>query len=195
MYNSLETARLLRAVRMKRSLNRESLLQKNLRIGQEVLDEFRDKFGYPISYTYLAQLKYNGNTSRYSLYSNIENEILRSRMLIRNLRNTPYFNADYENLLRNLNVQNACNCGEQAKIAHHLFAKKNISAVECLYFITNSNPKRPVKDHAFIVIGYNNDEYLWNKPKYWGKFAVVIDPWSNIVAQAEEWNKQGSSLA
>ncbi len=191
MHCGVRSVRLVRAGKPRGAFKYESLMQKNLRIGQEVLDDFRSKFGYPVSSSFLRQLKYTGNTARYSLLEkNIEKAIPHTTNQIDKLREVLNYDYNYEALCSNMSKFNSSNCGEQSQIIHYLLNKKKVSAAECVYFITNSNPKRPVKDHVFTVLGFNDREYLWNEPQYWGKFAVVVDAWANIAAPAEVWNKQ-----
>lgn len=167
-------------------------LQENLKIGNEVLCEFRKEFGYPHSDTYAGQIKYNGNNSKYSILHNRIEDVISEYYIdiMSSLRTIPHYDKNIKNLTKNVMNTNAANCYEQSYIIQNKLIQRGINAIRIATEIENADNKRYFTDHVFVAFGFDEISNLNKAPKYWGKNVVVVDSWANIVASAADWEKQ-----
>lgn len=89
------------------------------------------------------------------------------------------------------------NCTDQAiLVANYLIEKKgidNVALVCCS--MKGQNPLNPdeLEKHVFAVVGLDKNAKL-SDPSTWGNKAVVLDPWSDIVAPVESENPSYRAL-
>ncbi len=171
-------------------------LKLNLEIGEAVLNEFRRELGYPRSYTFACQIDYTGNTKNYSVLKNAIGQRISEfdDLIYDNLREIFDYDCNASILASNMKKLNAGNCYEQSAIIHDKILKRNINAVTVITNIKNWDKKRRFNDHWFVVFGFDKLSDLRKEPRYWGKNAVVVDPWADIVGNAIDWEKKISDF-
>jgi len=171
-----------------------SILEKNIRTGQDVLENFRREVGFPNSSSYFRQVKYNKNINYYALAipDVLDNAIEQADKDITTLRMKYLYDhgSDITKLAGIVQSLNAGNCDIQSKIIHQKLIERNINSAIVWSFIQNKDESRICRDHWFVVFGFDDISNLKQNPEHWGENAVVIDAWANIVASAVNWDKQ-----
>lgn len=78
------------------------------------------------------------------------------------------------------------NCGEQAVLVSNSLSKKGIlNKIVSMEVYKNNASNFPLNGHSFCVIGLDDAADI-SKPETWGNDAVIVDLWSNTVAQARK---------
>lgn len=103
-----------------------------------------------------------------------------------NIRTT--FWGDYVNLTKNATMANkTANCSEQATLLQDIFLRNGESAHKVAMEIRDNEGfiKKTNGSHTFLVTGLKEGADYKN-PKTWGNKAIVVDPWSNIIMNAND---------
>lgn len=190
-------------------------LRQNLRLGEEVLHEFRQEFPVLHSNTRLLN-RFENNISQATLsklspkmdpiVDKYSKGIGSLRTISLSKVNVPmtyfgrlkyyfsssskrkdYFDAFINRLKLLMQEKKYANCGEQSAIAMAMLIKKGEKPclINIIIIDKFTNLKKPGGDHAFVVYGLNKAA---NNLQYrtWGQKAVILDPWSNTVMKASD---------
>ena len=173
---------------MKVNSTNRRILTQNLYKGEAVLKEFKAEYPYINS-----NIKYNNiidrhkNDEKYwallpilrgkSVLSGFK--IAEMRRMYEESRNKSYF------LSKAVKATNTAGCQECSILMYNKFSNKGIPAQNVRFAIEQKNGFDTDRNHAFTVIGLDKDAKLSN-PKTWGKNAVIVDGWANIVKRAKD---------
>lgn len=167
-------------------------LKKNLRIGEEVLKEF--KTTYPIIksntkiWTDIEDLQHRGLGDS-NLFKSLEGLIIKYSKGVKKLRDFKFAYNDITIMKRMVQKDPYANCQECADIIQdNLYRNKRINATNISMHIHNEeiSPRRPETScHVFTVLGMKKGAEP-DDPKTWGSSAVVIDGWKNFVMKADD---------
>lgn len=170
------------------AIQNRKIITQNLYNGERILKEFKSDFPYIKSNT------------RYNISINRHKDDSRYSDLIPRLRGQSQFNGlvtfemrcGYENsnkkseyLNKAVKQTKIAGCQECSFLIHERCKKAGIPSQNIRMEVVQSNGFDTDRNHAFTLIGFNKDADLSN-PKTWGKNAVIIDGWANIVTKAQE---------
>lgn len=173
-------------------------ISDSLKIGQEIITEFKKEFPDIRSATQVELTLLNWNDS-FSAYVSKESfkeyaNSLREKIKIilpRRMRKNIFTNfSDYVGVLRKeIKKLNAANCGEMSDITLYEALKRGKDAKMVGFNIVNKRETetvrypRGISDHVFVVMDMDKKAQV-NKISSWGKNAVVVDTWAEIVDTA-----------
>lgn len=174
-------------------------LKTNLRIGQNVLQEFsRDFPKRPRSFTRIdAKILEHSDDPKYkdiieklcklsSKYRSEHQEIMMERIY------HPYGPKDkFTRIFDETKEFGYANCDEQAMMIYDKLRKRDITAYNIdMSFINRDDVVK--KNHIFTVFGVKEGSKV-SDIKTWGNEAVVVDAWSNVamgIKEAEAYFKK-----
>jgi hypothetical protein len=173
---------------MTANISNRRILTQNLYKGEKILKEFKGEFPYLKSNT-----KYNVIIDRHKDDSKYESllPLLRGQsqlsglvmFQIRNAYNATPKKLDY--LKQAVKYTKVANCQECAFLVHDKLEKAGIPSQNVRLNFEQKNGFDTAKNHAFTVIGMKEDADIAN-PHTWGKDAVIIDGWSNMVKRVQD---------
>ena len=88
-------------------------------------------------------------------------------------------------LTQNIKFNKVANCCECSFLIHDTLKQQGVESQNVIMNIFKNGEERFDRNHAFTVIGLKKDANISN-PKTWGKHAVIVDGWANIVKRAKE---------
>lgn len=168
-------------------------LTENLKLGQEAMDYVKE-----LNLLSNTKMEMNGQTSG-EYYEDYQKSIENRMFLDRTRKNLP-IDKFIETTKKSVPLLEVGNCSEQAILAAtYLKETKNIDNFALVAAIEVLNPKafveKPLKyafeatNHVFLVLDLDPDAKL-DDPSTWGKNAVIVDPWGDILAPATQIEKQ-----
>ena len=106
-------------------------------------------------------------------------KILEMRRMYEESKNKIYF------LSKAVKATKTAGCQECSILMHNKLSERGIPAQNVRFAIEQKNGFDTDRNHAFTVIGLSEGAKL-EEPKTWGKNAVIIDGWANIVKRATD---------
>ena len=159
-----------------------SSLKCNINTGRTVIQDIRKK--YPRGF--ISNSRYETFSTRVNpnIKRKLEVKIDRTRDII-DMKKRCGFNS-YDAVKFAVGETNAANCGEQAFLISDSLNKRGVlNKIVSMEVYKNNTSSYPINGHSFCVIGLDSSADI-TKPETWGKEAVIIDLWSNTVAQAKK---------
>ena len=170
------------------NINNRRILTQNMYKAEAVLREFKTEYPYLNS-----NIKYNAKISEHcdkekfahilpilrgnSMMSGFK--ILEMRRMYEESKNKIYF------LSKAVKATKTAGCQECSILMHNKLSERGIPAQNVRFAIEQKNGFDTDRNHAFTVIGLSEGAKL-EEPKTWGKNAVIIDGWANIVKRATD---------
>lgn len=174
-------------------------LKENLRLGEQVLKEFKREFPRHIRSGTFLEIKIAQHSGKDKFERSalpkarpIAQRYLNERTnAIKSLNLNPHSFDDFISELKtSMKTKRFANCHEHAFVAKHNLLKKgedpHIISINILDIQTNKYKDKYSSYHIFTVFGLKKDAQF-NKPETWGQEAVVVDTWGgNIVSKAQD---------
>ena len=94
-----------------------------------------------------------------------------------------FIESNYVKLLKEVALEyKTANCGELSLFTQELLKNKGINTklIRCDF-----NKDSTKANHSFLLAGLSKDAQI-DKPKTWGKDAIMIDPWNDFVGRANQ---------
>ncbi len=164
------------------------IITENLYNGEKALRGFNAEFPYIRS-----NIKYNSIIERHKnneTYSKIIPK-LRGKSVISGLM-ISQMRGMYENapdkikfLSKAVKATKTAGCRECSFLIRDRLEKMGIESQNIRFYVEQKNGFDTNKNHAFTVIGLDKGADL-NNPDTWGKNAVIVDGWANMVKRAKE---------
>lgn len=173
---------------MVNGLSCRKIATQNLYAGENILRAFKSEYPYLNSNTRYSKLieKHTGNDSYSEIIPYLRGQACLSGFKISQIRNSYNNRIDKVDKLKKLvKSDKAGNCKECAYIIHDELTKRGIPAENIRLNILDKNGTDKRKNHTFTVFGLSEDAKL-SKPESWGKNAIIIDGWTNMVKKAQE---------
>ena len=168
-------------------VNRKIITQ-NLYAGEKALKTFKAEFPYFHSNTKInTAIRTHEDNKRYSdLIPRLRKQSIVTGLKINNLR-LAYASIPnkIQYLTQNIKFNKAANCCECSFLIHDTLKQQGVESQNVIMNIFKNGEERFDRNHAFTVIGLKKDANISN-PKTWGKHAVIVDGWANIVKRAKE---------
>ena len=171
-------------------------LTENLKLAQETMDYVKD-----LNLLSNTKMEMDGKTS--GEYCEDYEKAVGNRMFLDRTRQNLPIDKFIETTKKSVPLLEVGNCSEQAILAAtYLKETKNTDNFALVAAIEVLNPKafeeKPLKyafeatNHVFLVLDLAPNAKL-NDPNTWGKNAVIVDPWGDILAPATQTEKQEDS--
>lgn len=164
------------------------IITQNLYAGEKALRSFKSEFPVLNSNThYNLLIERHKNNEQYSeLIPKLKGKSILAGLkmnCIRSSYNSASDKTDY--LKKAIKFQKVANCQERAFLVHNELNSMGIQSQNIRLNFIPKDGQDINKNHAFTVIGMaeNADPA---KPKTWGKNAVIVDAWANIVKRASD---------
>jgi hypothetical protein len=170
------------------NVSNRRVLTQNLYNGEKVLKEFKSEFPYIKSNTkYNTIIERHKDDERYAgIIPLLRGQSQLSGLVVYQMRNS--YNAQKNKLgylKQAVKFLKVANCQECAFLIHDKLDKAGIPSQNIRVNFEQKNGFDTTKNHAFTVIGMDKKADFSN-PKTWGKNAVIIDGWSNMVTRVRE---------
>lgn len=170
------------------NVSNRRVLTQNLYNGEKVLKEFKSEYPYIKSNTkYNTIIDRHKDDERYAdILPRLRGQSQLSGLVVYQIRSSYQSQPNKINYLKQaVKFSKVANCQECAFLIHDKLEKAGIPSQNIRLNFEQKNGFDTTKNHAFTVIGMNKNADVSN-PKTWGKNAVIIDAWSNMVTRVRE---------
>ena len=190
---------------MKTSNNCLRVVNQNLRLGEKVLKEFKREYPYLKSNSMInvrmkrfqvgmkCVAKRDGverfaevNRKWQDLAPMLKGKSVVTGFNIFNMRNSYFLNKNKLDFLTNyMGKEKTANCRECSFVIYDKLKKLGLEPQNVKIEVIDTNLDKVVDNHAFTVFGLSKNADI-AKPHSWGKNAVIVDAWSNIVKKSQD---------
>lgn len=170
------------------TISKRKIVTQNIYNGEKALRRFNSEFPYVCSNTqYNTIIERHKDDSRYEkLLPIIKGKSCLAGLKLDGIRATYKQTPDKINYLKKaVKFQKVANCQERSFLIHNELEQMGIKSQNIRLNFVPKNDKKISKNHAFTVIGLDNNAEI-NNPHTWGKNAVIVDAWANMVKRAAE---------
>ena len=170
------------------SKNKLSIVKQNLRMGEEVLKEFKTEHPYIRSNTMMnIYIERHKNDSRYTnILPKLSGKSCLAGLKINEIRyNYERSSRNIEILSKSLKRDKSANCKECTTLIFDKLLKRGCKPQNIKLDIVSDAEKARPRNHTFTVIGLDNKADI-AKPHTWGKDCIIIDGWATIVKRAQD---------
>lgn len=170
------------------NISNRKVLTQNLYNGERILREFKSEYPYIKSNTRYNVLidKHRDNEKFAGILPMLRAQSQISGLTVMQIRNIYNSSREKINTLKNVvKYTKVANCQEQTFLIHDKCKNAGIPAINVRLNFEQKNGFDTTKNHAFTVIGMKKNADV-SDPKTWGKNAVIIDAWSNMVKRVHE---------
>lgn len=170
------------------TVQHRKIVTQNLYAGEKALKNFRAEFPCVNSNTRYNQLieRHRNNEDYAELLPKIKGKSILAGLkldMMRTTYNQTPNKLDYLKLA--VKQQKVANCQERSFLIHNQLEQMGVDSQNVRINFVPNNGENIHKNHAFTVIGLDKNADLAN-PQTWGKNAVIVDAWANIVKRASE---------
>ncbi|MCM1265803.1 MAG: hypothetical protein NC200_06350 [Candidatus Gastranaerophilales bacterium] len=168
--------------------NNLSVVKQKLRLGEQVLKDFKSEYPYIRSNTLInTKIEKHQNDARYSsILPKLSGRSCLAGLKIQGLRyNYERSSQSIEVLQKGIKKDKSANCKECATLIFDKLVKRGEKPQNIKFDIVSESEKSKPKNHTFTVIGLAENADI-TKPHTWGKNCVIVDGWANIVQKAQD---------
>ena len=171
------------------SLTNRKIINQNIIMGEKVLKNFHSEYPYYLSNTKInLKIKQHSKDRKFApLLGKLCGKSYLTGFKLEGIREGFEKGSEELSYLKKaIHNKKVANCGECSAIVADELEKNNIPYKNIIMDVySNAVPNKRMFNHKFTIIGFDSKADIAN-PKTWGKNAVIIDAWANIVKRAQD---------